>query len=198
MIAFNQLQAARREHEEAAVDQATVAAGFLGEAGDPIAVALQCPIATRWANSGNRGPLAMIPVEGDQGTDVDVAQAIAVSEAEGVFALEIVTNALESSAGLGVIAGVDQRDAPGLGVALVYFHVVGGHVEGHIRHVQEVVGEVFLDDVALVTAADDEVVHAMGGVELEDVPEDGAATDLDHGLGLEVGFLGDAGAEATG
>ena len=35
------------------------------------------------------------------------------------------------------------------------------HVEGDVRGVQEVVGEVLLDDVALVAATDDEVVDAV-------------------------------------
>jgi hypothetical protein len=55
-------------------------------------------------------------------------------------------------------------------------------VDGHVRHVQEVVGEVLLDDVTLVTAADDEVVDAMGEYELQDVPEDRPAADFDHRL----------------
>ena len=63
---------------------------------------------------------------------------------------------------------------------------------------EEVVGEVFLDDVALVSAADDEVVDAVLGVELEDVPEDGSAADFDHGLGAEGGFFTEACAEAAG
>jgi len=63
--------------------------------------------------------------------------------------------------------------------------------------VQEVVGEVLLYDVALVAAADDEVIDAVVGVHLHDVPEYRTATDLDHRLRLEVRFLRDAGAKAT-
>ena len=36
-------------------------------------------------------------------------------------------------------------------------------IEGDIGHVQEVVGEVLLDHVALVTKAYDELVHAVIG-----------------------------------
>jgi len=64
--------------------------------------------------------------------------------------------------------------------------------------VQKVVGEVFLDDVALVATADYEIMHAMRGVDLHDVPENRLTTDLYHRLGLEVGFLGNASAETTG
>ena len=38
----------------------------------------------------------------------------------------------------------------------------------------------------------------MGTKYLEDVPEDRPTADLHHRLGLEVGFLADSGAEATG
>ena len=77
-------------------------------------------------------------------------------------------------------------------------HLVVVHVEGDVGGVEEVVGEVLLDDVALVSAADDEVVDAVLGVDLEDVPEDGAAADLDHGLGADRGFFAEASAEAAG
>ena len=95
----------------------------------------------------------------------------------------------EAAAGSGLFAGVDEGDAPGFGDGVVHGHLVGGHVEGHVGGVQEVVGEVLLDDVALVAAADDEVVDAVRGVELEDVPEDGQTADLDHGLGAKRGFF---------
>ena len=80
----------------------------------------------------------------------------------------------------------------------MHLHFIIDHVEGHIRHVQEVVGEVFLDDITLVPATDDEIIYPVGGIEFHDVPEDRLATDLDHGLGFEVGFLGNAGPKATG
>jgi len=80
----------------------------------------------------------------------------------------------------------------------MHLHAVRAQVEGDIGHVQEIVSEILLDQVALVAAADDEVVDAVGGVELHDMPEDGLAADLDHGLGSEIGFFGEPGAEAAG
>lgn len=61
---------------------------------------------------------------------------------------------------------------------------------------QEIVREIFLDHIAFVTTADNEIVHAVGRVQLHDVPKDRLATDLDHGFGLKVCFLGDSCAEA--
>ena len=54
----------------------------------------------------------MAAVEGDQGVDVDVRQAVAVGDAEQVVVVEVAAHALDAGAGHGVEAGVDERDAP--------------------------------------------------------------------------------------
>ena len=117
---------------------------------------------------------------------------------ECVLALDVFGHPLETPARHGVLARIHQRDAPRLGMTPMHPHFVVGHVEGHVRHVQEVVREVFLDQVALVAATDDEIVDAVRGVDLHHMPEDRPAADLDHVLGLEVRFLGNARAEAAG
>lgn len=96
------------------------------------------------------------------------------------------------------LARIDQHHPPRFGVPLVYFHAVVGHVEGDVRHVQEVVGEVFLDDIAFVAEADDEVVDPMCGIKLHHVPKNRPSADLDHRLGPQMAFLTDPGAVATG
>ena len=80
----------------------------------------------------------------------------------------------------------------------VIFDPVALQVDGHVRAVEDVIGEIFLDQIALVAKADDEVVEAVTAVEHHDVPEDRLAADLDHRLGPDLGFLGKAGAEAAG
>jgi hypothetical protein len=35
---------------------------------------------------------------------------------------------------------------------------------------QKIIGEIFLDDVTLVAAANDEIMNTVGGVHLHDVP----------------------------
>lgn len=60
---------------------------------------------------------------------------------------------------------------------------------------QKIVGKVFLDDVALVAAANDEVINAVVGVGLEDVPQDGLTADLNHGFGLA--FFADTSTKST-
>lgn len=82
--------------------------------------------------------------------------------------------------------------------ALVYFHAVLAHIKGDVGHVHKIVGKILFDDVALVTTANNEVVDAVVGVGLEDVPQNGLAADFDHGFGASRGFFGDAGAKTTG
>ena len=103
--------------------------------------------------------------------------------------IDIAPNALEAPTCHGFFASIDQCHPPGFGFQLVNFHAVVRKVERDIRHVQEVVREVFLDQVALVAAANNEVVYSVMGINFHDVPQDGFATNFDHGLGFEVSFL---------
>jgi len=82
-------------------------------------------------------------------------------------------------------------------MAVVHFHAVAGHIKGHVGHMQEVVGEILLDDIPTVTQADDEVIHAVGGVHLHDVPKNGPPAHFDHGLGPQVRLFGDAGTKPS-
>ena len=69
---------------------------------------------------------------------------------------------------------------------------------GDVGHVQEIIGEIFLDDITLVAAADHEIVDAMRRIDLHDVPENGLAADLDHRLRPEIALLGNASPEPSG
>ena len=134
---------------------------------------------------------------GDELVEVDIAYPIAVGETEG-FIVKKRGHALQAAAGHGLGAGVDQGYLPWFGVLLVDLHGVVAHVEGDIGHVQEIVGKVLLDYIALVAQADDELIDAIVRIDFHDVPEDRLAADLHHGLGLEIGLLADPGAEAAG
>ena len=130
-------------------------------------------------------------------SDIDIADAVAVSEAKRIFSLEIGGHTFESTACHGGFASVDQGHAPGLCTLLMHLHTVVAHVKRDIGHVQEVVRKIFLDQIAFVAAADHEVMDPMVGVNLHDVPEDGFTANFDHGLGLEVCFLGNTCSEAS-
>ena len=71
-------------------------------------------------------------------------------------------------------------------------------MEGDVARMQEVVCKIFFDHIPLVAAANYKFVDAVMAVHFENVPKNWLATDLHHGLGLEVGLLADAGAEAAG
>ena len=49
-------------------------------------------------------------------------------------------------------------------------HLVEAEVKGDVGVVEKVVREVFLDDVAFVAAANNEVVNTVRRIHLEDVP----------------------------
>ena len=71
-------------------------------------------------------------------------------------------------------------------------------MKSDIAGVQKVIGEVFLDYIALVSAADDEVVDAVVAIDLKDVPEDRLTADFNHRLRPKVGFLRQTRAKAAG
>ena len=77
-------------------------------------------------------------------------------------------------------------------------HLVIRDVERNVRHMEEVVREVLLDHVAAIAATDDELLNAMSGVGLHDVPKDRVPAHLNHWLGSRLCLLGEAGTQTTG
>ena len=78
------------------------------------------------------------------------------------------------------------------------FDLVGAKVDRQIGIVLEIIEEIFLDQIALVPAADDELIHAMRGVDLHYMPEDGLAANFNHRLGTQMRLLGNTGPEPPG
>src|SRR5205085_2820198 len=116
-------------------------------------------------------------------------EPVTIGEAERLVRLDVVSDPLQSAAGERLHAGVHDRDGPGLWFSAPKVDTVSAEIERHVRGMEQIVGEVLLDGVALVTAADHEVVDAMRGIDLHDVPENGSASDVDHRLGPEMRFL---------
>ncbi len=195
-VVVNLLEDSRREDEKSSVDPAALAFGFLLKSIHIDSVQPQRPEARRWLNGGERYLLAVGAMKGNAGGDVDIAHPVAVGHAESLFTSQVVCHLLEPAGGPRMIAGVHQRHIPRLGHALMHFHPVVAEVEGHIRHVQEVVGEILLDHVPLVAAANDEVVNAVLGIDLQDVPQDGKSADIDHRLGTQGSFFAETCAQA--
>ena len=140
----------------------------------------------------------MTLVKFDRLRDIDVTDTVAVREEKEFLVLHIVGNPLQAPPGHAFITGVDQRNLPRLGTTLVNDHLVATHIERHIGHVQEVIGKILLDYIALVTAAYDKVVDAMCCIDLQDMPQNGTTTDFDHRFRSQTGLLSKAGAETSG
>ena len=79
-------------------------------------------------------------------------------------------------------------------------HVVSAvaEVKGHIRGVQEIIREVLLDHVLLISGTDDKFVEPIGTVGPHNVYQNWNSTNFNHGFGFELAFFGNSGAEATG
>ncbi len=197
LIALDKLETFRREHKKTAVDHSPIAARLFGKCGDVVAGALQRSETTRRQHRRDRGQLSVPSMKFDRGANIHVADAVTISEAKGIVVLDEFRDALQPPAGLRVFPGVDQRHSPRFDLFSMDQRFVVRHVESDVGHVQRVIGKIFLDEIALVTAADDELIHAIGRIGLHDMPEHRPAADFDQRLGLETGFLGKTSAEST-
>ena len=128
--------------------------------------------------------------------NIDVGYPITVGKAES-FLAKVLSHALQPAARAGHLTRVYQSDTPWFGMALVNMHAVLHHIEGDVRHVQEVVGEILLDDIALVTQTDDEIGNPVMLIDLHYVPDYWLTAHFNHGLGLEVRFLADSGSKPS-
>src|SRR5205823_346410 len=133
-------------------------------------------------NAGQRNQFVVALVKRDRARNIDIGNAVTVSHTEGLIAIQILRDPLQAPPRAGRVAGIHQRDAPWLRDGLMHRHLVVVHVKCHIGSMQEVVGEILLDDIALVAAADDEVIDAVLRIDLQDVPKNGPAANLDNRL----------------
>ena len=170
---------------------------LLVEGEDAALVQAQAPEAARRLHCGDGSERALLLVERDEGGHVDVADSVAIGEAEQRIVLEESCHPFQPAASLRVLSGIDQRHAPGFGVAFDPFRAVGTQIKGHIGSIDKVICEEFLDHVAFVATADNEFIDAMGRIDLHQMPQDRHAADLDHGLRPVLGLLDQAGAHPT-
>src|SRR5207247_881216 len=110
-----------------------VTGGLLAEAGDELLVRRKAhrPEASRRLDGGHRGEDAAALVEANQLSDVDVADAVAVREAEGLVG-KVLPDPAHTAAGHRLLAGVDQRHAPRLDGSRVDDRLVLAEVEGDV------------------------------------------------------------------
>ena len=195
---LDQVEHRRVGDEEAAVDHCAVAIGFLAEIAHPIAVELDRSEASGGCDCGNSGTFAVGAMERDQRGEVDRSESVAIGKAERLIGSEIRPDRLQSPAGLGIGTGFDQGDLPRLRPVLVNLDRIVFQVDRDVGGVEEVIGEIFLDQIAFVAKANDEVVHAVGGIELHDVPDDRHSADLDHRFGANRGLFPQPGPQSAG
>lgn len=185
-IAVDIVEYPRLKHHVAGVDRCPVTEVLLAERLDGVVAAyVQHTFILGDLDCRQSGDLAVRPVELEYPVYVHVADPVAVGHEEGLVA-HIFLYALDAPSGHGVVAGVDDGDAPWLAVAAVDGHLVAvaAVVERHIGVVEEIVGEPFLDVFLSVAGADDEVGMSVVCVLLHDVPEYRHPADLYHRLGL--------------
>ena len=136
-------------------------------------------------------------MEGDERAEVHIGHAVAIGHEEGLT-LDVLGDFFQPRALEGLFAGAGQGHLPAaLFVAGVQQRRGGlAQLHGDIVVHGLVVEEIVLDHLALVAQRQGEVRVPLGGEDLHDVPEDGPGTDADHGLGPELGFFAQAGAQA--
>src|SRR5262249_23156165 len=139
----------------------------------------------------------MAPVEGHEAVERHIGYAVTIGQHEGSVADER-SKPSHTPAGQRIETRIDKMNLPSLLMAAPPLHLAGAQIDREVaRHVGELQKEV-LHALGLVAERHDELLEAIGGIELHDVPEDGMLADLHHRLGDGDRLLGKPGAEATG
>ena len=184
------VQRLRLQHKETAVDPCAVALRLLLERVHPRLRAAErqnAESARRLRrHQGGQRPLAAVEI--NEVADVDVADAVAIRHAEGAV-FHIIGDPLEPPARHRLFARLHDSNGPAFDAVLQHFQPVVLQVEAAVAVTQEIIREVFLDDVALVPAAHNKLINAVGGVNLHDVPQNRSAADFNHRLRLDDGFF---------
>lgn len=197
LVTLDIIQHSGGKHKETTVNPPAIATRFLLEARHFMSIEVQDPEPAGRERGCQRSKRTLIAMKFQQAGNVHIAYAITIGTTEIFTIIEICGDTLDAAAGQGAFAGLHQCYPPRLGITLMHFHLVLRHVKSDIRHVQKVVGKVFLDQIALITEANHEVIDAMAGVDFHDVPENRLSADIHHGFGASSSLLGKAGAKST-
>ena len=199
VVPFDVVEHLRLEHEETCIDPAPVAARLLDELGHTPFLAFNAdrPETPLGLHDSHRRRPSVRSMEIEQFWYVDIAESIAIRHAK-ILVADVWRDPSDASAGVRCDARVDQCYPPRLRILFVHLHLVLFHVEGDVGSVEEVVGEVLLDHVALVAEADHEVVDAAHRIELQNVPKNGLSAELNHGLRAHRGLFTDSSPSTAG
>ena len=160
-------------------------------------VELQRSVTTWRLNGGYCCLRSVGPMEIDELGNIDVRDTVSIGHAKSGFALNIRSDAGQPPTRHRLFAGIDERDFPRFCRLLMNMHRIFRHVERNVRHMQEIVSEVFFNDIALVSATNDEIIQAMLRIHFHNVPQDRFAADLDHRFRAKTGFFTYAGSKTT-
>ena len=121
--------------------------------------------------------------------DIDITDTIAIRHAECLIS-NISLNPLDSAPRKRSFPRIDDGHAPRLRVLLVHHDMMPPcKVKRNIARIKEVIVEPFLDDFLLISSTDDEVIDAIGGIFLHDMPENRHTANLYHRLRPILRFL---------
>ena len=131
-VALDVVEHARLADKEGAVDPALAHLRLLRERGHvAVVVDRQGAEARGRPHRRHRDQLPVRAVELEQLRDVEVGDAVAPGEEEGLVT-EVRRQPLDPAAGLGVQPGVDERDRPVLAVALEHAHLAVLERDGQV------------------------------------------------------------------
>src|ERR1700674_4876933 len=108
-----------REYEEATIDPLAVARGLLLEIKNRIVPHHQRTEASGGLHCGQRCKSAMLLVEFDAAGDIDIGHPVAIGHTEGFLVPYVPQNTLDAPPGLGLAAGIDERNPPRLATVLM-------------------------------------------------------------------------------
>src|SRR3989344_282509 len=198
VIAGNQVQETWRHYEKTAVYPILAELGLFHETGYFSACShLEFSVARGGVNGGHRRESAVLVVEVSQCAQVNVRNAIAIGQHE-CFISQVRLKPLDATSSHGVVPGIDQCNLPVDGLAFMILHVSIREVNAEICIAGMVMQEVVLDHVALVSQGDYEILEALGGIKMKDVPDDGLAPDFNQGFGDFLRKFREPGAITTG
>src|SRR3712207_3393860 len=133
VIALDKVEDTRLKDEKPAVDEMTIRSGLFSEAFDARLVGgnVERSEAAGLSDSRNSGQRGLLAMKLNECRNVDVANAVAVGQAER-FVADVLANALDASACHGVQPRIDEGDTPWLGGRMMDFDGVVVQVDRKI------------------------------------------------------------------
>ena len=124
-----------------------------------------------------------------QSRDIEVCDAVTVGKHEGLVVLEPLLHALQTPTCLGVQPGVNQVHFPGEVVSPVDNGLPCRQIDSEIVIDGIKVQKVFFNNFRLIPKRNDELMDAVRGIDVHDVPQNRLTADFHHRLGTEDGFF---------